>query len=292
MTVALLVAVGAAEQGRSTVIFLTKEAVRRVFDGAATGGCEGCPTTVFSSVPDVPGRLCRVSSWRRMAALDNAEWCHTVCRTHGLQPEFDDDAWVSEVRTPPLSPDAVTLVPNASIPRLLTRIDTSAGCSVKDSFASLDLTPYGFRILFEAQWIVRPSHGQRHPERSDERWELVGDKGSLASWEEAWRGDDGPTDVVRSDLLEDDSVAIMGVRNGDRFIAGAVLHRSSAVVGISNLFADPAVGSGWSGCLTLAEELFPAATFVGYESGDALVAARSHGFEDAGPLRVWILESP
>ena len=50
MTVALLVAVGAAEQGRSTVIFLTKEAVRRVFDGAATGGCEGCPTTVFSSV--------------------------------------------------------------------------------------------------------------------------------------------------------------------------------------------------------------------------------------------------
>jgi hypothetical protein len=29
------------------------------------------------------------------------------------------------------------------------------GCSIKDSFASLDLTARGFRVLFDAQWIVR-----------------------------------------------------------------------------------------------------------------------------------------
>jgi len=44
VTVAFLVAVGAAEQGRPTLMFLTKEAVRLALDGVATGvACEGCP---------------------------------------------------------------------------------------------------------------------------------------------------------------------------------------------------------------------------------------------------------
>lgn len=44
VTVAFLVAVGAAEQGRPTLMFLTKEAVRLVLEGVATGvACEGCP---------------------------------------------------------------------------------------------------------------------------------------------------------------------------------------------------------------------------------------------------------
>ena len=44
VTVAFLMAVGAAEQGRPTTMFLTKEAVRLVVPGTATGtACEGCP---------------------------------------------------------------------------------------------------------------------------------------------------------------------------------------------------------------------------------------------------------
>jgi predicted peroxiredoxin len=44
VTVAFLVAVGAAEQGRSTLMFLTKEAVRLVVPGVAVGvACDGCP---------------------------------------------------------------------------------------------------------------------------------------------------------------------------------------------------------------------------------------------------------
>ncbi len=45
VTVAFLVAVGAAESGRPTLMFLTKEAVRLVTGGVATGtACEGCPS--------------------------------------------------------------------------------------------------------------------------------------------------------------------------------------------------------------------------------------------------------
>lgn len=49
VTVAFLVAVGAAEEGRETLMFLTKEAVRLATEGVAVGtGCEGCP-----SLPDL-----------------------------------------------------------------------------------------------------------------------------------------------------------------------------------------------------------------------------------------------
>jgi predicted peroxiredoxin len=44
VTVAFLVAVGAAESGRPTLMFLTKEAVRLAVPGVAVGtACEGCP---------------------------------------------------------------------------------------------------------------------------------------------------------------------------------------------------------------------------------------------------------
>ena len=52
VTVALLVAVGAAESGRPTIMFLAKEAVRLALTGIAVGtACEGCPT-----IPDLMGR--------------------------------------------------------------------------------------------------------------------------------------------------------------------------------------------------------------------------------------------
>ncbi|MDP9071634.1 MAG: DsrE family protein [Actinomycetota bacterium] len=45
VTVAFLVAVGAAESGRPTLMFLTKEAVRLALDGVAVGvACDGCPS--------------------------------------------------------------------------------------------------------------------------------------------------------------------------------------------------------------------------------------------------------
>jgi predicted peroxiredoxin len=52
VTVALLVAVGAAESGRPTIMFLTKEAVRLALVGTAVGtACDGCP-----SIPDLMAR--------------------------------------------------------------------------------------------------------------------------------------------------------------------------------------------------------------------------------------------
>lgn len=71
-----------------------------------------------------------MDSRAREAARNNADLCDSVCRAHGLAPGFHPDAWVSPRRTPPFYPDAVTLAAAVSIPRLLERVDRSAGCSI------------------------------------------------------------------------------------------------------------------------------------------------------------------
>jgi hypothetical protein len=223
--------------------------------------------------------------WRAAAARENAEWCDVVARAHGCTSRFDADAWTSPTRTPPGYPDAVTLLPTLDVGALLARIDTSAGCSVKDSFSSLDLSAQGFRVLFEAEWIVHAGPSPT-PSAADHGWEQVQDEADLVAWGRAWRGAYEPTGLFTAALLDDETVVVSGARRGDGFDAGAILHRSAAVVGVSNVFGDAA--PAWAGCLALAASHFPAIPLVGYERDDELAEARRSGFEPAGPLRVWI----
>jgi hypothetical protein len=127
---------------------------------------------------------------RRAAARNNAGWCATVCRSHGIASTVTDAAWYSLGRTPPYYPDAVTLRPDATPAHFLDRIDaTSPGCSVKDSFATLDLTPDGFAELFTAQWIHRSAHlpAPPTPVLTVRR---VSTAAELHDWQVAWHGDD------------------------------------------------------------------------------------------------------
>src|SRR3954466_12781377 len=89
------------------------------------------------------------------AALNNAEWCHAFCRSHGITGRFDAVAWSSAERTPPLYPDAVTLVSGCSPENVVWRGGGSPGCSIKDSCAYVDLRRSGFEFLFAAEWLRR-----------------------------------------------------------------------------------------------------------------------------------------
>ncbi|MEU4668892.1 hypothetical protein AB0F91_13170 [Amycolatopsis sp. NPDC023774] len=60
----------------------------------------------------------------------------------------------AHARTPQFYPDTVTLSLDATAADILPFLDASAGCSVKDSFASLDLP--GFEVLFSATWLHFP----------------------------------------------------------------------------------------------------------------------------------------
>lgn len=228
---------------------------------------------------------------RRRAALNNASWCDAVCRAHGLKPRYDGgDLWLSAVRTPPLYPDAVTLDGAVPAERVLRPVDTgSPGCSVKDSFADLDLAGDGFEVLFEAQWIHRPA-GAPVPAAgpSAPQWSEVGDAAELAAWEAAWDGEES-TRLFKPSLLGGDTAFLAG-RAGGRIVAGAALHTDGGVVGVSNLFARDGAGAdtAWAGALAATAARRPDLPVVGYEHGEDLDTALRAGFTAVGPLRVWL----
>jgi len=227
---------------------------------------------------------------RAAAARNNADWCAAVCRAHGTPSSFGEAAWVSAHRTPPLYPDAVTLHPDAAPADFLPSIDTaSPGCSVKDSFATLDLTSDGFVELFTAQWIHRPATLPA-PTPPALRTEQVTTASALRDWQTAWHGDGTPPDVFRPELLSDPSVLVLSFHEGDGLCGGAVLNRSPGPVGLSNLFAVDGTGISaiWSSAVTAAAEHFPGRPLVGYEHEEDLAPALTHGFAPLGPLRVWL----
>ena len=223
------------------------------------------------------------------AARNNAEWCATMSRSHGVAGEFSATAWAAPTRTPNYYPDAVTLVPGVDEAELMARIDTAAaGASVKDSFADLDLVEAGFRVLFEAQWIHRPVSAPSSS--SDLAWSVVGTPDRLRAWALAWDNGSGDADLFRPALLDDPATFVLAGQSVDgRLVAGAVVSRSDEVVGVTNVFAlDGDPDAGWSVVLEATNELFPTLPVVGYEHGDGLAAAVRHGFQPVGRLRVWL----
>jgi hypothetical protein len=219
----------------------------------------------------------------RVAARNNAEWCDAFCRTHGIAGSFAEDAWSSPERTPPFYPDAVALVPDADAASILARVDAGAGCSIKDSFAELDLAAEGFDVLFRAEWLWLA-----RARRSAPGWSVVRSAEELAAWEAAWGEPPAPPPFFRPGLLANDAVAFLSRRVNDRIVAGAIANRSAPVVGLSNLFAaDGDLESAYAGAAAAAQALWEPMPVVGYEAGEALEAARRAGFAPIGELVVW-----
>ncbi|MGW3996676.1 hypothetical protein ACWEF6_24585 [Amycolatopsis sp. NPDC004772] len=181
----------------------------------------------------------------KWTVAENAAWCDLVCGG-----EFGPRAWTSPSRAPEFYPDAVTLAPDATAADILPFVDGSAGCSVKDSFATLALP--GFSVLFEATWIAC---GPGVPEPG-------------------WRR-----------LTEHGFPVVASVAVLSRGPARVVAHRGEEVVGLSNFAGPP---SAWPGAVAAVAAAFPGLPVVGYEHGDALRIALDHGASALGPLRVLV----
>ena len=245
------------------------------------------PSRDRGPIPNVKMSAMSGRSLARAAAQNNAEWCHAFCRTHGVVGRFDAALWSSPVRPPPLYPDAVTLLPELTVERVLSSIDASEGCGVKDSFASLDLGAEGFQPLFHAEWLVRmPAEGRQ---AFSPHWSAIGSQAELRDWEDSWGEVPGGSNFFRPALLDDERVAVLAARSGDRIVAGAIANRSTTVVGLGNVF-DVAgdLESAWTAGAATAAALWGDMPIVSYDSGDSLDAAHAAGFEGVGELVVWV----
>ncbi|MET9480489.1 hypothetical protein [Streptomyces sp. NPDC006638] len=231
-----------------------------------------------------------MTSLSAIAARNNADWCASVARSHGIAGSFGERAWWSPRRTPPYYPDAVTLRPDAAPADFLPSVDRgSPGCSVKDSFAVLDLASDGFSGIVDARWIHRPAD-RPVPEWPGLPAERVLTAERLREWQAAWAGGEDTPDVFRPVLLDDPTVLVLAFRDGDDLAGGVVLNEGAGVVGVSNLFAadSAAVGAVWSSVVTAAADYHPGLALVGYEQGDDLAPALATGFDALGPLRIWL----
>jgi len=242
------------------------------------------------------------------AARDNAEWCEAVSRSHGVRSRFTPDAWLAATRTPDFYPDAVTLRSSAGR-TILRELDLAPGCSVKDSFAALDLADDGFAVTLDARWIFRapdpePSRSTQavpgrpgEPGASDAKtrspqaaldgivWSVL-EPEALGEWSALHSG----VGTFRPSLLAEPGVVLLRADVAGTLVAGAVLSHTGAVVGISNVVSTPGTADDalWRGLTEQVSGRFPGLAMVGYESGADLIAPIDAGFTELGDLRVWV----
>ncbi|MET0788301.1 MAG: hypothetical protein ABWY33_03570 [Cellulomonas sp.] len=218
------------------------------------------------------------------AAANNAAWCDLVCCARGLPTAFRAGLWSTAYRSPEAYPDAVTLRPGVPAAEVLAAVEDSAGASVKDSFADLDLAPHGYSVLFEAQWLTRPAGSPVVPSLL---WRTI--DATTLPW---WLAAHGSSAILPA-ALDDPQVRLLLAEDAGAPVAVAALNRSGsgadAVVGVSHVLAlrvEPEVV--WSDLAAIARRELGPLPLVGYESGTDLVAPISVGFEPVGPLRVWL----
>jgi hypothetical protein len=213
------------------------------------------------------------------AVSNNVEWCALVCRGRGTT-DTTAGVWLVAGSPAPLYPDAVTLKVGVSAGQLVEVLSGRRACSVKDSYADIDLEPYGFRELFTAQWIGQTTALNT---AAPTGWSYLTERPELESWCAVAE----LPEVLPVGLLQDPSVRVLGAYREGRLAAGAVANSSDMVVGISNVFQ---IG-GDSEVASVVARYFPGKPVVGYEHGPDLDAALAAGFSDLGPVRVW-LRSP
>ena len=236
------------------------------------------------------------------AARNNAIWCDTVCRAHGIPGEFYDSMWINRHPVPRFYSNVVTLSDQWRATTQLARIqalldsDLAGNWSVKDSFCTLDLTDLGFQVLFEATWLWRaPAPIAPHDTGPRIRWTWVRGESELAQWETAWNGAPANLSSTKQPrlfvpgLLADPELGFLAAYQDKAIVAVAIANRTENIVGVSNIFT-PAAGNDlcWAGCIATVQDRFPGLPLVGYQRGPELAAAQKVGFERLQGLRVWI----
>jgi hypothetical protein len=217
----------------------------------------------------------------RRAVENNARWCDLVCRSHGITTSWQEGFWVSRQPSPRFYPEAITLQRSLAPAQVIEELPSGI-CSVKDSFADLELESHGFEPLFDARWIYRAFTDGAPPATG---WTTVSTDREFVRWLEAC----GLAGVLPPVLLRDESVRFLQREHAHEVSAGFVLNRSGSVVGVSNLFTTNApLDQVWCDVAALCGQQFGVCSIVGYERDQGLDAAINAGFDDLAALRIWL----
>jgi hypothetical protein len=229
-------------------------------------------------------RRMNVSEIHRAAVLDNAALCAAMWRAHGLGVDCISGCVACSGRAPPFYPNVVTVDPEVDareqMRSIAERAERASGAFfVKDSYRALSLDRFGFEPLFKARWIHRTAGLGASATRLD--WRPVTDPAQLGAWEAAWGGSAEEPALFLPAFLAQPGVTVLAGSANSRIAAGCIVTTTGGVAGLSNVFGNALEA------ISAAVMMFPRREFVGYEDGEALVAALEAGFQTVGDLVVW-----
>lgn len=216
------------------------------------------------------------------AVRNNIAWCEMVCDTHGIEYFWKENLWGLLTEAPPFYPEVITVNRKATMEEYKFFGEKGKVSSVKDSYAHLDLSPYGFKKLFAAEWIYYAPISDT--EALETKWSVISTERDLAYW----TLQSGLIDVIKPNLLKYENVKIFMQENNEE-ISGFIANVDAGVVGVSNVFS---IGNDnenlWSEIPKIISNEYPGMYMVGYEHGSDLQLAQKSGWGSLGPLRVWI----
>ena len=218
----------------------------------------------------------------KQAVENNIAWCQLVSAAY-RKPSFKTDkVWGLHTTGPLYYPELITTSRTTIEEDIQEFVKLDHIGSVKDSYATLQLEPFGFQLLVEAEWISHPPFNEQQSEPY--QWSIIGTEKEF----ERWTKMTGLENSTPIGLLENQEVRIF-YRDGPDGFAGFIANVAADVVGISNVFSSGVDNVDlWRAIPQVVSAEFPGLPLVGYEEGDSLTAAHSSGWRPVGPLRVWI----
>jgi hypothetical protein len=206
-----------------------------------------------------------------------------VFTLHGIPTRTRQGLWSATGTPPPWHSAAKTVQPGVEAAQVVFATATFEQCSVADSFGDLSLNRHGFELLFEAVWFHRAAvDGASGP--LPEGWSVVGTVPDLTAWSEAH----DYTGVLVPGVLDNPRFRILARHREGALVGGAVTHRGTDVVDLSNIWggdADPAL---YDEVLAAVQALHPGRAVTGYAAGEELEAMLARGFTALGAQRVWV----
>lgn len=232
----------------------------------------------------------------KKAIQNNNDLYEIVFKPHRINSHRTNSLWYCLEKTPPLYSNLVSVSADWTPDKIFKTVELNferekwERWSIKDSFARLNLKKYGFKKLFDAQWIYleaanfKPSVGEKKL-----RYKIADNEKLLSAWRLAWDSDERlGKEIFRLELLDDPNAYFIAGFDDEKIMSGCFINRTDNVLGISNFFALNDNATYWAEMISFVFDSIERADIVGYERRNTVEKLRQLGFEAVGELIVWL----
>jgi hypothetical protein len=237
-----------------------------------------------------------VSDKTLKAIRNNIGLYEAIFSNHQIEFNRTDMICYSLEKTPPLYSNLVTVSQHWKPDDVFRKIDSNYEMekwnqwSIKDSFGVLDLNQYGFRKLFDAQWMYLEAENFTSIENSASlRYEIIDEEIALSAWRLVWDSDEQlGAEIFKPQSLSNPKFYYVAGYKGQEIVCGCVVNKTDEVLGISNFFAPDRDVKYWSEIVSFIFRSIEQADIVGYERQELVDKLKLLGFEAVGNLTVWL----